>query len=877
MLTLWRLQSVQRLPIARPLQKLLGKSSQQALGFKTETTARLGPRQGAAFPWQSRPLTQSPAVGGLHGTAKRLLQFALSVGTCTFVALYGFPTGLSANLGVASSESITIAGVNTGPGGAASTGTSSPRTDETCTKRIRELMEVVKSSELAAAKEAANEILQYAVQQGTAVELASCGVGGVLAQTLERPDIDVDLRTTLLEILGEIVRNKQTHSQLRDTPLLRSLLHCLNRDAGVAAQCGGMTSGFLFLFGRQRKPVDWSQLNAPLIQQVARILANLALSESIWSTATSADETRLMKTLACALASVHEAQKDTNMLISTQAQIRETERALILCIANVSRLAAFATPKRNFLRELLSALESEDSSVAQYALSGLRSLANQAPMLAALTSEEALERLGRVIARSDEPGLRTMALRILQDAAFAKSPGTTSAIDMRAANRFEKCHIPETLLDVLRENLSGRNDTGPERDAAQMELPQRAACKTIAALCSVPGAPGEHLSRAFLLHGADRELLRIAETFEGIDRFRPPHATVGAAALDAFAVMMQSARIRVQLIARDASFLVRRLADCVPDAEGVTSRVPSPTCRSLLRLIGQLSEDSDTLYLLANQGLCQALYGILQGRLSLSTNEAQILVHTIANLSRIDNAKLDLLGSRGALRILMKLPTLWAQASGNQVQAEVIGNNDSLRRELARALFNVSTGGLSRVMAAQAGGVEAAVRLATDPDPSVRRYGVRALSLFAEQIENSIRIAQANGLPVLASAVAQRRTDPETARAALLALAELTNNVDLHPHLLKLGAGTYFAQYATQSVDIESQQYALAALCNLSATPTGRATLQSLGVHRLLSGLALSAAVPPELAMLANMVVANIVRNEQNVMQTVPFSIPPPE
>jgi hypothetical protein len=307
------------------------------------------------------------------------------------------------------------------------------------------------------------------------------------------------------------------------------------------------------------------------------------------------------------------------------------------------------------------------------------------------------------------------------------------------------------------------------------------------------------------------------------------------------------------------------------------SRVPSPTCRSLLRLIGQLSEDSDTLYLLANQGLCQALYGILQGRLSLSTNEAQILVHTIANLSRIDNAKLDLLGSRGALRILMKLPTLWAQASGNQVQAEVIGNNDSLRRELARALFNVSTGGLSRVMAAQAGGVEAAVRLATDPDPSVRRYGVRALSLFAEQIENSIRIAQANGLPVLASAVAQRRTDPETARAALLALAELTNNVDLHPHLLKLGAGTYFAQYATQSVDIESQQYALAALCNLSATPTGRATLQSLGVHRLLSGLALSAAVPPELAMLANMVVANIVRNEQNVMQTVPFSIPPPE
>jgi hypothetical protein len=545
-------------------------------------------------------------------------------------------------------------------------------------------------------------------------------------------------------------------------------------------------------------------------------------------------------------------------------------------MANLSRLAIFASPKQNFVPELLEAMSSKDPSMAQYALAGLRNAATQASLRPQLTSEESLERLRGAIARDEDANLRSMAIRIIYELASGKSSVPSTTLDLRAANRLEKCRIPEVLLDVLRENLSGRNESLTDRDRMPTELPQRAACRAIAALCAVPGAAGEQLSRAFLLHGADRELLRIAETFEGIDRFRPPHLTVGAAALDAFAVLVQTARSRVQLIARDASFLVRRLAECVPEADDA-SRIPTPACHSLLRLIGQLSKDSDMLYLLANQGLCPALYSILQGKLSLSASEAQMLVHIVANLSRIDSAKLDLLGSRGALRLLMRLPALWAQSPGNQASTHFIGNNEALRRELARAIFNVSTAGLSRVMAAQAGGVEAAVSLAADSDPVVRRYGIRALSLFAEQIENSIRIAQANGVPVLASAVAQRRTDPETARAALLALAELTNNVDLHTQLLTLNAGSYFAQYATQSVDIESQQYALAALCNLSATPAGRATLQSLGVHRLLSGLALSAAVPPELAMLANMVVANIVRNEQNVMQAVPFSIPSPE
>ncbi|KAK4529383.1 hypothetical protein CCYA_CCYA01G0240 [Cyanidiococcus yangmingshanensis] len=869
---LWRGWSVQRIVDGCFREKPSAIRVRRQLGFGAAVANRAGlcsgPRPGLSF---SGP-------GWLVGrdAPQKIFWLSIVAGICSFSLLRSLPIGENASQSAGLATAIATPTALPEADNLTTRDKNASMSPKVCTKRLGELVSAFQGPDRDAAQNAASELARYAAQAGTILELVECGIGEAVVRCLERPDADANLRTTALEILMEVSRNKQAHERLKETPLLRSLLICLDRDAGVAPRCGGLTSGFFYLFNRQRKPVEWTHLNLPLIQHIARIVSNFALSDAIWDTASAPEETRLMKTLRCAFLSTREAKQTQTASQAMQAPILETERALLLCMANLSRLDIFANAKRNFVPELLEALDSKDPSITQYALAGLKSVAAHVAMRPLLTSEDALRCLRQAIARDDDPGLRTMAIRIIIEMASTKLGGTTPAIDLRAASRLEKCRVPETLLEVLRENLSGRNDPVSEREAVQTELPQRAACRAIAILCSTPGAAGEQLSRSFLLHGADRELLRIAETFEGIDRFRPPQLAVGAAALDAFAALVQAARTHIQLIARDASFLVRRLAECVPDSDSA-SRIPTPACHSLLRLIGQLSEDSDILYLLANQGLCQALYSILQGKLSLSSSEAQMLVHTVANLSRIDTAKLDLLGSRGALRLLMRLPLFWAQSPASRPQAHFIGNNEALRRELARAIFNVSTAGLSRVMAAQAGGVEAAVYLASDSDTVVRRYGIRALSLFAEQIENSIRIAQANGVPVLASAVANRRTDPETARAALLALAELTNNVDLHAQLLTLGAGSYFAQYATQSVDIESQQYALAALCNLSATPAGRTTLQNLGVHRLLSGLALSAAVPAELAMLANMVVANILRNEQNVMQTVPFSVPPPE
>ena len=751
------------------------------------------------------------------------------------------------------------------------------------------LVRDLSSDDARVAENALDSTLELLNDADNHAALLRAGVGEALLRALQEDQAQAPRRLKTVRALADIAKQRSAHDTLLQLDVVPTILRVLERYGHVAPCCGGRRRGWLFGYGGEIKPLDPSKTDLVLVEQCLRLLSSLALNEQFWPTFAGSQVGVAARTLQCAYRSFCRDGAEHSSSTSSSS-MREVQRYTVLCMAGLTRAPDFASKQHNFVDALLQAAASSDPVVRKYASGGLRNAARHATLQRRLTDEEALERLRDLIRLGTDAQVQTFAILAIHEMAAQRAPTSTGTpgkplLDKRAAMRLEQRGVLEAMVDVLRESGTGAVDAGGARDAPAAEVPQRSACRAIASLCTVPGAVGEYLCKMLIFHGADQEILRVAESFEGADRLRRPGVpSMAAAALDAYAALAGVAGARVRLIARDASFIVRKLSECSLVASAAAAAatateavgLPTSTCRSLLALIGRLSEDADALYMLGNQGLCGALYALLQSGAALVPMETEIVLHTVANLSRMDSAKLDLLGSRGALRLLLRLPRTWAQP-GASAADNLFLSNVVLRRELARAVFNVSLGGLARVMASQADGVEAAVVLATDVDAAVRRYALRALSLFAEQLENTARIAKAGGVAVLATALAQRRADPEAARAALLAAAELTNNFELHDPLIASGAGTWFAQYATQTSDIESQQYALAALCNLSTTPNGRAALRAQGVQRTLSGLAMSAMAPPELAMLANMVVANIVREEQNVMQAVPFTLPVPE
>ncbi|KAK4534551.1 hypothetical protein CDCA_CDCA02G0576 [Cyanidium caldarium] len=854
----------------------IGRGSRLGAAAASSAAASVRRRRGDRLPTRLQRLTATAIW-------RQLSVATSSSGRWT---LYAALVSLSVPLAVAAESDSAVAAIQ----GTASPGVGSSKRDGEAGWIA--LVHDLNSDDVRVADNALDSTLELLNDADNHAALLRAGVGQALLRALEEEPAEAPRRLKTVRALADIVKQRSAHDTLLQLDVVPIILRVLERYGHVAPCCGGRRRSWLFGYGGEMKPVDPGKTDLALVEQCLRLLSSLALNEQWWPTFAGSQVGVTARTLQCAYRSFcrdgAEHSSGTSSSSPSSSLMREVQRYTVLCMAGLTRAPDFASKQHNFVDALLQAAASSDPVVRKYASGGLRNAARHVSLQRRLTDEEALQRLRDLIRLGTDAQVQTFAILAIHEMATQRASTSTGApgrplLDKRAAMRLEQRGVLEAMVDVLRESGTGAVDAGGPRDALAAEVPQRSACRAIASLCTLPGAVGEYLCKMLIFHGADQEILRVAESFEGADRLRRPGVpSMAAAALDAYAALAGAAGARVRLIARDASFIVRKLSECSLATAAATATateavgLPTSTCRSLLALIGRLSEDADALYMLGNQGLCGALYALLQSGAALVPMETEIVLHTVANLSRMDSAKLDLLGSRGALRLLLRLPRTWAQP-GADTADNLFLSNVVLRRELARAVFNVSLGGLARVMASQADGVEAAVVLAADVDAAVRRYALRALSLFAEQLENTARIAKAGGVAVLATALAQRRTDPEAARAALLAAAELTNNFELHDPLIASGAGTWFAQYATQTSDIESQQYALAALCNLSTTPNGRAALRAQGVQRTLSGLAMSAMAPPELAMLANMVVANIVREEQNVMQAVPFTLPVPE
>jgi hypothetical protein len=228
--------------------------------------------------------------------------------------------------------------------------------------------------------------------------------------------------------------------------------------------------------------------------------------------------------------------------------------------------------------------------------------------------------------------------------------------------------------------------------------------------------------------------------------------------------------------------------------------------------------------------------------------DGQWEVAALANFARADRNRPDI--AHGALALIIR-----ATHSQRAVT----------RREGARCLFNLTIGGVSRVLSAQGGALLPLMHVANGSDGVARQYAVGAVAAISELFGFGAKIVELDGIAVLLRAAA---ADKNLARDTARCFAQLSNHVESHEALSKEGAVEWLVNIVSRGdAAADTLHHAAAALCNIAYTSGApREALRKAGAAVALTGLA-SGMYPPAVAQCARLALANLRGGVPPVLQ----------
>lgn len=220
----------------------------------------------------------------------------------------------------------------------------------------------------------------------------------------------------------------------------------------------------------------------------------------------------------------------------------------------------------------------------------------------------------------------------------------------------------------------------------------------------------------------------------------------------------------------------------------------------------------------------------------------------LANMARSERDRPDI--GHGGLPILMRA---------------VNSKNALTRKEGARGLFNLSIGGVSRVLSAQGGALAPLMKIVDNDGGIARKYAVGAIAAISELFGFGAPIVELDGIAVLLRA---SEKDKSLSCDVARCLAQLSNHAESHIALAKAGAVEWLVN-AVSSGDTAGEflHHAAGALCNVAYTPgPPHEALQSAGASAALTGLA-NGLYAPYVCQCAKIALANLRQEVDPILQ----------
>lgn len=315
-----------------------------------------------------------------------------------------------------------------------------------------------------------------------------------------------------------------------------------------------------------------------------------------------------------------------------------------------------------------------------------------------------------------------------------------------------------------------------------------------------------------------------------------------------------------------------------------------------LKAVRAMCRDGAVVQLMVDKGLLEVLVrGVNKGK-------GEYWEESVAALGELSNQRqlLPLIVSRGALRAVLKRPCLehdgrWAaKFFANMARSEdhhveiahgalnillraLVSKNGETRMEGARGLYNLSLGGVSRIMIGQAGALIPLVKAAS-LSGDTRRFAIGALAKISESYEHSTKLVEADLLGVLLSAV---KEDVGLAKDVAHCIANLTQVVEVHGSLASSGAAAWLAEMTSRNGGRGGNapdvlHYASLGICNLAYSPgITRQVLKESGVMPVLTALSSSGMSSPHVIYSARQALHNLRGEEKAGMLPVEASPKP--
>lgn len=227
----------------------------------------------------------------------------------------------------------------------------------------------------------------------------------------------------------------------------------------------------------------------------------------------------------------------------------------------------------------------------------------------------------------------------------------------------------------------------------------------------------------------------------------------------------------------------------------------------------------------------------------------------LANMAREDEYRTEIAHSA--------LPSLLGAARSK---------DESTRGEGTRGLYNLTLGGISRIMIGQKGALGPLVRAAALSTGDARRYAISALAGIAETYEYATVIVEADGLAVLLRAAEE---DSTTRRDVARCLGHLSSVVEVHGSIAASGAAKWLMQAVSSGGGrgegaAEVMHYATVAVCNIAySAGVTRRVLRECGAIPVLTALSASGMNTRDVIQSAQQALINLRGNDKPGMLPV--------
>lgn len=254
-----------------------------------------------------------------------------------------------------------------------------------------------------------------------------------------------------------------------------------------------------------------------------------------------------------------------------------------------------------------------------------------------------------------------------------------------------------------------------------------------------------------------------------------------------------------------------------------------------------------------------------------------------------------LMAPRGALKAILARPCLkhdgrWtaqflanmARSGNHQVQVargglkvlslSLVSKDEAARHDAARAFYNLSLGGVSRVMLAQGGILGPLVRTASSSAGDTRRFAIATLAKISEGLEHTIKLVEADTISVMLQAA---KEDSRIAKDAAFCIATMSQVVEVHGSLARSGAAAWLVEMLSKNGGrgpdaAETMQYAALGVCNLAySAGVTRNALRENGALSVLTAISASTMGAPQTAMISKQALKNLKGNEKPGMLPV--------